>query len=324
MAFDVEAIEKRIDRSITGSIEVGGDGEGIAIKHLVDAMEVAKVISTSKQAIPPFMRGEPGLCYAAVVRAVRWRMDPYFVCENMYLVNNKGEEKVAFMAQLIVAVINAHAPIQGRIRVRYEGKGDERYAVCYAIPRGEKDAVEYETPTLGELKAVRGTNERGQLKGSPLYISDPDQQLWYYGARGLCRRYFPEVLGGVYDRDEFEDVKDVTPKPSTGLVARLEAANEKASKRKRRGFDPDHVEREAGNVIDATREPNADFDTRGTPQAGGEQLDIETEAKRKAAFEAGKAAPIDHPIPDELKAPGREIELEAWIEGHASVIQQDG
>lgn len=242
MAFDLNKIEEKIDRVVTGGIELVDDGSGIAIKRLVDAMEVAKMMAMSKQAVPSFMRGEPGLCYAAVVRAVRWGMDPFFVAEMSYLVNNKGEEKIAFMAQLVIAVINARAPLQKKLRVVYSGEGEEMRATVYGLPKGQTEELDYETPTLKELKAARGKNDYGKLKGSPLYETDPKQQLWYYGARGFCRRHFPEVLAGVYDVDEFEPVepKDVTPERGT-LTQRLKNQKRIASAR---GFDAAHVARE--------------------------------------------------------------------------------
>jgi len=242
MAFDIDKIESKIDKVVTGGIELNDEGSGIAIKRLVDAMEVAKLISISGPAIPSFMRGNPGICYAAVVRAVRWRFDPYFVAEQMYLTNNKGEEKIAFMAQLINAVINAHAPIQGKLRCRYEGEADDRVCIVYGTPKGEKDPLEYRTPTLKTLIDARGRNDYGKIKGSPLYETDPDQQLWYYGSRSFCRKYFPEVLGGVYAVDEFEPVepKDVTPERGT-LTERMKKQKRIASPR---GFDAAHVERE--------------------------------------------------------------------------------
>src|SRR3954468_23444164 len=99
----LDKIEERIDRVATAAIEISDEGSGIEIKRLIDAMEVAKLMSISGPAIPLYMRGNPGICYAIVVRAVRWRMDPFFVAEQSYLVKNpkNGEEKIAFQAQRI-------------------------------------------------------------------------------------------------------------------------------------------------------------------------------------------------------------------------------
>lgn len=44
-----------------------------------------------------------------------------------------------------------------------------------------------------------------QPKNSPLWKADPDQQHFYYSGRAMCRRHFPDVLLGVYARDEMED-----------------------------------------------------------------------------------------------------------------------
>ena len=266
MAFDVSKIEDKIDKVVTGAIELGDEGAGIAIKRLIDAMEVAKLMAISAQAIPSFMRGSPGLCYAAVVRAVRWGMDPFFVAEHSYLVNNRGEEKVAYDAQLIIAVINARAPLARKLWPVYSGEGDQMACLIYGIPRGEKDPLEYGTPTLKELIAIKGRNEYGKVKGSPLYDNDPKQALWYYGARGFCRRHFPEILAGVYDKDEFEpaEPRDVTPQKET-LAQRLKGQRRLTSTK---GFDAGSI---ASNLAPAaTPAPGGDDPTgpaSGSPAA---------------------------------------------------------
>ncbi len=250
MAFDISKIEDKIDKVVTGGIEISDEGFGIAIKRLVDAMEVAKLMAISGPAIPSFMRGSPGLCYAAVVRAVRWGMDPFFVAEHSYLVNNKGEEKVAYDAQLIVAVINSRAPLQKKLWPIYAGDGEEMMCTIYGLPKGQTEVLDYETPTLKKLIDLRGRNDYGKIKGSPLYDADPKQQLWYYGARGFCRRHFPEVLAGVYSIDEMPDdgPKDVTPAKET-LAARLKGQRRIASAR---GFDAGHIESSLSNPAGIT------------------------------------------------------------------------
>jgi hypothetical protein len=255
MAFDVTKIEEKIDKVVTGAIELSDEGSGIEIKRLIDAMEVAKLMAISGPAIPLYMRGNPGICYAIVVRAVRWRMDPFFVAEQSYLVKNPktGEEKIAFMAQLIIAVINARAPLQKKLFAVYSGEGDALMATIYGLPRGQTEPLDYETPTLKELIDVKGRNDYGNVKGSPLYDNDPKQALWYYGARGFCRRHFPEVLAGVYDGDELpgSEVKDVTPEKPT-LSQRLSKQKKIAAPR---GFDADHIARETTLAPDPETAP---------------------------------------------------------------------
>jgi hypothetical protein len=265
MAFDVTKIEEKIDKVVTGGIELSEAGFGIEIKRLIDAMEVAKLMAISGPAVPLFMRGNPGICYAIVVRAVRWGMDPFFVAEQSYLVKNPktGEEKIAFMAQLIVAVINARAPLQKKLWAVYEGRAEAMKATILGLPKGQIEPLDYETPTLAELIAIKGRNDYGNVKGSPLYDHDPKQALWYYGARAFCRRHFPEVLAGVYDGDELGDYepKDVTPeKPS--LSQRLSKQKKIAAPR---GFDADHIARETTQVPDPETAPPS---TTEVTQAG--------------------------------------------------------
>jgi hypothetical protein len=247
MAFDIDKIESKIDHVVTGSIELSDEGSGIAIKRLVDAMEVAKMMAISKQAVPSFMRGEPGLCYAAVVRAVRWGMDPFFVAEMSYLVNNKGEEKIAFMAQLINAVILARAPIKERLEHEIIGEGEAIKCRVWGTFKGESKPKEHLSKTLAELRPAK--NEYGKTKGSPLWDRKPEVQMFYDTSRDWARIYCPDILAGAYSVDEFEPVepKDVTPERQS-LKDRLKSQKRIASPR---GFDAAHVDAVIANTAAA-------------------------------------------------------------------------
>jgi hypothetical protein len=75
------------------------------------------------------------------------------------------------------------------------------------------DVVDYTSPPRGRITP----------QNSPLWKTDPDQQQFYYSARALCRRHFPDVLLGIYARDELDDqpaigpdrARDVTPAPKS-------------------------------------------------------------------------------------------------------------
>jgi hypothetical protein len=295
MAFDLERIEEKIDRAEAGSIQINTEiGGGLKLQSMAEAFELSKLMSLSGAAVPKFLRGNPGGCLAIILRALRWGFDPFFVAEKSYLVNNKGEEKIAFEAQILHAVIEAHAPVVGRLRCRYAGEGDERTCTIYGQPKAEVDPLEYTTPTLGKLKAARGVNDYGKLKGSPLYENDPDQQLWYFGVRSWARKYYPDILGGVYTPGELggDAAKDVTERPS--LKDRLRAKRHATGEAKR-GFDAENTERAITaasapiteeNVIDAVAatEPASDFPgdrplpTTGSEGSSNEHASTETHA----------------------------------------------
>lgn len=80
------------------------------------------------------------------------------------------------------------------------------------------------SPPLGQIT----------VKNSPLWKTDPDQQLAYYTGRSWARRYAPEMLLGIYDVDELEGVaigptraRDVTPGAETPLARKAREARER-------------------------------------------------------------------------------------------------
>lgn len=164
-------------------------------------IDFAQLMCKAGVALPAHLRNNPGACLAVSMRSRSWRMDPFAVATKTYSVN----DILAYESQLITAVINRNAPIKGRLVPRYTGAGDKRQ--CILEPEtidGQK--LPYESPPKGEIRP----------QNSPLWKSDPDQQLFYYSSRAWARRYFPELLLGVYDPEEVrasaESMKDVTPK----------------------------------------------------------------------------------------------------------------
>lgn len=204
-----QSIEDRIsaktDLAVAGSMEVSNQVGGLSFKDMGQVMEFSKLMAVGGQAVPKHLRGAPGACLRVVTEALNWRMDPFAVANKSYMVN----DRIAYEAQLIHAVIEQRAPIKGRIKGRFEGEGAKRVCILTAISDEDGDAIEYRSPEIGSITT----------KNSPLWKSDPDQQLWYYSARAMCRRHFPDVLLGVYEKEEIqhaEGIRDVTPKEAQG------------------------------------------------------------------------------------------------------------
>lgn len=164
--------------------------------HLGDMIDFAQIMAKADVAIPKHLRGNPGACLAVAMRARAWSMDPFAIATKTYAVN----DILAYESQLITAVINRHAPIKGRLVPRYAGSGGDRQ--CYIEAETlEGQTLPYESPKVKDIG----------VKNSPLWKNDPDQQLFYSSARAWARRYFPELLLGVYDPDEARTMRDVTP-----------------------------------------------------------------------------------------------------------------
>lgn len=175
-----------------------------------DIMEFAKLMSISSLAVPKHLRENPGACLAVTIQASEWRMSPFAVANKSYSVN----DRLAYEAQLINAVILRRAPIKGRFKIEYSGEKETRKCKVSVVCL-DGETVEYESPAFGSIT----------VKNSPLWKSDPDQQLFYFSSRSMCRRHFPDVLLGVYTMDEAHDAPQMDPRQASGRVVTQTAAN---------------------------------------------------------------------------------------------------
>lgn len=230
-----ERISARTDLTIAGGTEVSSQVGGLSFRDMGQVLEFSKLMAVSRQAIPKHLRSEPGACMAITLQALNWRMDPFAVANKSYMVN----DRIAYEAQLIHAVIEQRAPIKGRIKGRIEGKDATRKWILFATTH-DGDTIEYEGPEIGKITT----------KNSPLWKADPDQQLWYYSVRAMCRRHFPDVILGVYEKEEIEQaegMRDVTPKEPGAFTQIAKAARSQAQ--------PETIEPEADPEEDVTPIP---------------------------------------------------------------------
>lgn len=237
---DLEQIEERITRAEIGSTAVSDHIGGLVFSSFGEVLQFANIMASSKGGVPKHLRGDTGACLRIIVQAVEWRMSPYGVADKSYFVN----DKIAFESQLIHAVVEARAPLERRLGCSYEGEGGDRQCIITGQIKGEAAPLIYRTPKLKDIK----------VRNSPLWSQDPDQQLWYYGTRAWARRFVPDVLLGIYSKDELEDdgdhtgpdkAKDITPRPAIG---------DRLKGNKGRGFDARHVDKETAPASVAAAE----------------------------------------------------------------------
>lgn len=197
----VDRIEERIDKGTAGAISVTSNNGGAMFRSMGEVMEFSKLMAVSDIAIPKHLRGNPGACMAVCLQAIEWRMSPYAVANKSYMVN----DRISYESQLIHAVIEMRAPIEGRLRHSFSGQGDSRRCKVWARVKGEEEPLVFESSTFAQI----------QPKNSPLWKTKPDVQLFYNASRDWGRMYFPDVILGVYSRDELEDA----PAMDTGVRA---------------------------------------------------------------------------------------------------------
>lgn len=213
----------------------GGEGFSVTPQTLNDVVEFARFMCLSNAGIPQYLRGNAPDCAAITMQALKWGFDPFSVAQKSY----KVKDVLAYEAQLIAAVVNTRSGIKGRLKYAFDGEGNALTCTVTGILDGE--GYSYTSPPVGSITT----------KNSPLWKTDPQQQLGYYSARSWARRYTPEVLLGVYDRDEAEEfrgpdnAKDITPeRPS--VMDRLKAAQAEPqqAQSEREGFNRDFVHSE--------------------------------------------------------------------------------
>lgn len=248
--MDPLKIEEKLDRVAAGATMIDMALGGVRFQSMMELMEFSKLMSLSQLAVPVHLRNNPGACLAICTKALRFGFDPFALAEHSFTmaknVKDGNEwvkvETIAYDSAVIRAVINAHAPIKEKLTYRFEGEGTDR--VCIAIAKPIKgDVIEWKSAKIGEKLAAMKRNDKGEIKGSPLWEGPKqDVQFAYDTGRDLCRINFPEVLMGWNDRDDFDEAaraekaKDVTPRPR--IADKLKGTAQA-------GFNADHVKREA-------------------------------------------------------------------------------
>lgn len=190
VATKTERINDAIDKQLAGRLSINRQAGGLDFTSMAEVMEFAKLLSVSQQAVPLHCRGQVGVCLGITIQAIEWRMSPYAVASKSYVVN----DRLGYESQLIHAVIEQRAPIQGRLRHEFAGSGDKRTCRVWATPKGDSEPLSYTSQETGKIKP----------KNSPLWTSKPDLQLYYNTSRDWARMYFPDVILGVYADDELE------------------------------------------------------------------------------------------------------------------------
>ncbi len=183
-----------------GSIVSSGPGGRLAFlpQSMEECVTIAQLMAKSDFAVPPKFRGNPGACLAVAMQSARWGADPFAVVQKAYVTKAKdGSERLAYEAQLVAAVVNTMAPIHGRLALHYSGEGNTRKVKCIGIFKDTGEPREVETPQLTKISP----------RNSPLWVSDPDQQLAYYVMRAWGRRWVPEVLLGIYTPEELQVIE---------------------------------------------------------------------------------------------------------------------
>lgn len=192
---------------------------------LTQLTSFANLMADSSISVPAHFAGKPADCMAVVMQAMQWGMNPYAVAQKTHLINGV----LGYEAQLVNAVISSSNAIVGRFHYEYDGD----WSKC---TRTREETVKKPAKgggTYDKVERVRGWSDEDEIglsvrvgailrgeseitwgepiylsgvvtRNSPLWVSNPKQQIAYLGVKYWGRLYCPEVILGVYTPDEVE------------------------------------------------------------------------------------------------------------------------
>ncbi|ASK03364.1 RecT family recombinase [Citrobacter freundii] len=261
------------------------------VQALTQLQAVAGLMAQAAVTVPEHLRGNPADCMAIIMQAMQWGMNPYAVAQKTHLVNGV----LGYEAQLVNAVISSSNAIVGRFHYEYEGDwskcASSREEIVKKPAKGggtydKKEMVRGWTSADEQGLSVRvGAVIRGEseitwgepvflssviTRNSPLWISNPKQQIAYLALKYWARLYCPAVVLGVYTPDEVEPrtEKEINPAPQrvnladiTGdTVTTTHSAQESAANID--GLADDFRDRiEAAQDVDSASAVRADIET---------------------------------------------------------------
>jgi hypothetical protein len=163
-------------------------------------LELAREFAKAKM-VPQQYQNSPGDCYIAIKLAQRFRMDPWSVMQEMYLIQGKP----MMSGKLAIAILNNS--LAEPLRPEYSGAGDDRTLVLTGRVEGE------DKPLSVELKVKDAKTQNAQ------WSKIPDQMLMYAAARMWGRRYSPDILLGIVFDDEEIDKPLTLQGPRTPIAS---------------------------------------------------------------------------------------------------------
>lgn len=163
----------------------------------------AETMAAGTVTVPKHLQKQPSDCLAVAMQAAQWGMNPFAVAQKTHLVNGT----LGYEAQLVNAVLQSSGAIAGRFHYEYQGQGPQLSCRVGAIPKGEAEVV------WGEWLCISDVT----TKNSPLWKTNPKQQLGYLQVKNWGRAYAPGAILGVYTPDELELIpeREINPMPAS-------------------------------------------------------------------------------------------------------------
>jgi hypothetical protein len=198
--------------------------------------ELAVLMASGKIATPKHLQGNPADCFAIILQAMQWQLNPFVVAQKTHNVNGV----LGYEAQLVNAVIESSGVTKGRLKFRWDGdwdkilgnmkelesktkKDDAGNPVKFRVPNW--NAADEKGLSVTVWATLKGDDEPTELtlkltqvrtRNSTLWAEDPKQQIAYLATKKWARLHCPDVILGVYSNDELDkqEEKEINPAPS--------------------------------------------------------------------------------------------------------------
>ena len=159
-------------------------------QRMQSLMTFAEMMAKSHVTVPDHLKGKPADCMAIAMQSMQWGMNPFAVAQKTHIVSGR----LGYEAQLVNAVVQQSNAIRGSFHYEFQGTGDALECRVGAVLRGETEV------TWGEWLRLSSVT----TKNSPLWKTNPKQQLGYLQVKNWARLYCPGAILGVYTPDELE------------------------------------------------------------------------------------------------------------------------
>ena len=191
-------------------------------------MAMADMMAKGRSTIPTHLAGNASDCAAVIMQAMQWGMNPWAVAQKTHVVSGA----LGYEAQLVNAVIQSSGVTVDRFNYDWYGPWEKIVGKSKVVDKpatgkyGDKDykkASQYRVADydlndetglgIRVWATLKGEIEPRELnlllvqasvRNSPLWATDPKQQLAYLAVKRWTRLYAPDVILGVYTPDEMD------------------------------------------------------------------------------------------------------------------------
>ena len=155
------------------------------------AKQAAEMLASSSM-VPVTYQNNPGSCFIALNTALRLRMDPLMIMQNLYVVQNRP----SWSGQFAIALVNI-CPKFSATWFEYRNEEDFQKGVrmCAQLKTGQNVYGTWITP---EMVKAEGWGKKWQTM--------PEQMYKYRAAAFFARTNCPEALLGLSVEGEAEDM----------------------------------------------------------------------------------------------------------------------